>query len=99
MSREIVGLKVGASHLSAACIEVNGSGHDHSFVRRGPEMRTAVVTTDDSSGERRVWVVSGVQDLVILKSTGSGFKGFLPVMREGSEGFAAERFAETINVG
>jgi urate oxidase len=40
-------------------------------------MRTAVVTTDDSSGERRVWVVSGVQDLVILKSTGSGFKGFL----------------------
>jgi len=40
-------------------------------------MRTAVVTTDDSTGERRVWVVSGVQDLVILKSTGSGFKGFL----------------------
>jgi len=25
MSREIVGLKVGASHLSAACVEVNGS--------------------------------------------------------------------------
>jgi urate oxidase len=58
-------------------IEVDGSGHDHSFVQRGPEVRTAVVTTDDSTGERRVWVVSGVQDLVILKSTGSGFKGFL----------------------
>jgi urate oxidase len=58
-------------------IEVDGSGHDHSFVRRGPEVRTTVVTTDDSSGERRVWVVSGVHDLVILKSTGSGFKGFL----------------------
>ena len=26
-------------------IEVDGSGHDHSFVRRGPEVRTAVVTT------------------------------------------------------
>ena len=47
-------------------IEVDDSGHDHSFVRRGPEVRTTVVTTDDSSAERRVWVVSGVQDLVIL---------------------------------
>ena len=56
---------------------MDGHGHDHSFVRRGPEFRTTVVTTDDSAGERRVWVVSGVQDLVILKSTGSGFKGFL----------------------
>ena len=25
MSHQIVGLKVGASHLSAACLEVNGS--------------------------------------------------------------------------
>ncbi|MGV9796575.1 factor-independent urate hydroxylase [Mycobacterium sp. NPDC003449] len=58
-------------------IEVDGTGHDHSFMRRGPEIRTAVVTTDDTAGERRAWVVAGVQDLVILKSTGSAFKGFL----------------------
>ena len=69
--------RIGIEEYAWERIEVNGSGHDHSFVRRGPEVRTAVVTTDDSSGERRVWVVSGVQDLVILKSTGSGFKGFL----------------------
>ena len=69
--------RIGIEEYAWERIEVNGSGHDHSFVRRGPEMRTAVVTTADSSGERRVWVVSGVQDLVILKSTGSGFKGFL----------------------
>ena len=69
--------RIGIEEYAWERIEVDGSGHDHSFVRRGPEVRTTVVTTDDSAGERRVWVVSGVQDLVILKSTGSGFKGFL----------------------
>ena len=69
--------RIGIEEYAWERIEVDGHGHDHSFVRRGPEFRTTVVTTDDSAGERRVWVVSGVQDLVILKSTGSGFKGFL----------------------
>jgi urate oxidase len=69
--------RIGIEEYAWERIEVDGRGHDHSFVRRGPEFRTTVVTTDDSAGERRVWVVSGVQDLVILKSTGSGFKGFL----------------------
>jgi urate oxidase len=69
--------RIGIEEYAWERIDVNGSGHDHSFTRRGPDVRTAVVTTDDSTGERRAWVVSGVQDLVILKSTGSGFKGFL----------------------
>jgi urate oxidase len=54
-------------------IEVDGHAHDHSFVRRGQEVRTTVVTVD---GDRE-WVVSGLKDLVILKSTGSEFRGFL----------------------
>jgi urate oxidase len=54
-------------------IEVDGRPHDHSFVRRGQEIRTTVVTRD---GDRE-WVVSGLKDLVILKSTGSEFRGFL----------------------
>ncbi len=58
-------------------IEVGGQGHDHSFVRRGPEVRTTVVTTDASSEGTKQWVVSGLRDLVVLKSTGSGFRGFL----------------------
>lgn len=58
-------------------IEVDGQGHDHSFVRRGTETRTTVVTVDGRGDEQRVWVVSGLQDLVVLKSTGSEFKGFL----------------------
>jgi urate oxidase len=42
-------------------------------VRRGPEVRTTVV--DVSAGGTEV--VSGLHDLVLLKSTGSEFHGFL----------------------
>lgn len=58
-------------------IQVDGQGHDHSFVRRGTETRTAVVTVDGRDADQQVWVVSGFEDLVVLKSTGSEFKGFL----------------------
>ena len=47
--------------------------HDHAFVRGGAEKRIAMVTcTDDGT-----WAVSGVNDLVILKSTGSEFHGYV----------------------
>lgn len=58
-------------------IDVGGQGHDHAFSRRGGEVRTTVVTQDRSGDTSRTWVVSGLKDLVILKSTGSEFKGFL----------------------
>ena len=58
-------------------IQVDGSGHDHSFVRRGTETRTVWVTVEGRGDQQRVWVVSGFADLVVLKSTGSEFKGFL----------------------
>lgn len=45
----------------------------HAFARRGGEVRTCVVTV----GRGTVEVVSGLKDLVLLKSTGSEFKGFL----------------------
>ncbi|HET7761832.1 MAG TPA: urate oxidase [Phycicoccus sp.] len=46
---------------------------DHSFIRRGGPVRTAVVTV----GRDETHVVSGLRDLVVLSSTGSEFKGFL----------------------
>ncbi len=60
-------------------IEVDGAGHDHSFVRSGAGVRTTVVNLD-GEGEtetRAAHVVSGIKDLVVLKSTGSEFHGFL----------------------
>jgi urate oxidase len=52
--------------------------HDHSWVRKGQETRTAVVTIAGKGGpDRQVHVISGLRDLVVLKSTGSEFHGFL----------------------
>ena len=47
--------------------------HDHAFRKAGAEVRTTRVTVD-ANGAR---VESGVRDLVVLKSTGSEFAGFL----------------------
>jgi len=47
--------------------------HNHAFVRAGTEKRLAMVTcTDDGT-----WVVGGIGDLVVLKSTGSEFHGYI----------------------
>lgn len=53
-------------------IEVDGRGHDHSFVRSNQEVRTALVVGD---GDDR-HVVSGLKGLTVLKSTESGFEGY-----------------------
>ncbi|WP_328993229.1 urate oxidase [Kribbella sp. NBC_01245] len=58
-------------------ITVDGEGHDHSFVRSGSGIRTTVVNVEGRGDERKSYVVSGISDLVVLKSTGSEFHGFL----------------------
>jgi urate oxidase len=49
-----------------------GTPHPHAFSRRGAHTRTATVTAETD----RVWVVSGIADLVVLKTTGSEFHSF-----------------------
>jgi urate oxidase len=58
-------------------IPVGGAGHDHAFVQSGVGTRTTVVDVGGRGAARRAHVVSGVRDLVVLKSTGSEFRGFL----------------------
>lgn len=53
-------------------IAVEGQPHEHAFSRAGDEKRTTAVTIDGD----RSWVVSGLRDLVVLKSTGSEFWGY-----------------------
>jgi urate oxidase len=53
-------------------VRVEGRAHPHAFVQPGGEQWTAVVTRDrDRSG-----VVSGLTNLVVLKTTDSAFAGF-----------------------
>ena len=54
-------------------ITVDGEDHDHSWVRRGSEIRTTTVTVEPDETS----VISGLRDLTLLKSTGSEFWGFL----------------------
>ncbi len=54
--------------LSAA-----GTPHPHALAREGQFVRTSTVTCSQG----RAWVVSGVSDLVLLKTTDSEFFGFL----------------------
>jgi len=54
-------------------VVIEGQPHDHTWVRRGQEVRTAVVTATSGGAT----VESGLKELVILKSTGSEFHGFL----------------------
>ena len=73
-------------HVDAARVEVeefaweravvDGVEHDHTFVRKGQEVRTASVTVEGTGEAQRTWVTGGLKDLVILKSTRSEFHGF-----------------------
>lgn len=52
---------------------VDGAEHNHTWIRKGQEVRTAAVTVDGDDE----WVVGGLKEMTILKSTGSEFAGFL----------------------
>lgn len=55
-------------------IMVDGKPHDHSFMHGSNEMQTATVRiAKDGSGS----AVSGLRDMVILKTTRSSFEGFI----------------------
>lgn len=66
------GARVEVDEYAWTRIRVDGVEHDHSWVRAGQEIRTTTVTVDGTEA-----VVSGLKDLVLLKSTGSEFAGFL----------------------
>ncbi|MFO7690164.1 MAG: urate oxidase [Cryobacterium sp.] len=58
-------------------VVIGATEHDHTWVRRGQETRTAAITVDGTGTDQRTWVVGGLKDLVVLKSTGSEFNGFM----------------------
>lgn len=68
----ITGSRILVDEYSWGRIPVDGQPHPHSFFRTTEEKRTTAVTVQDG----KAWVVSGLKDLVVLKSTGSEFHGF-----------------------
>lgn len=72
------------SHIHAAHVRiithrwtrynVDGKPHPHSFLRDGEETRVVNSVTRD--GGRGIELTSGINNLLVLKSTGSAFHGF-----------------------
>jgi len=67
-------------------VSVAGREHNHTWVRKGQETRTTILTIDGKAGSAggdgkggsgAETLVSGFKDLVVLKSTGSEFHDFL----------------------
>lgn len=69
----VTGARIAVDEHTWERVPVDGRGHDHTWVRRESEIRTTVVEVDATGAT----VVSGLKDLVLLKSTGSEFAGFL----------------------
>lgn len=73
----VEGARVEIEEYAWERVTVDGAEHDHTFVRRGQEVRTAAITVEGKGDAQRVWLVGGLKDLTILKTTGSEFHGFL----------------------
>jgi urate oxidase len=71
-SAAVSGAKITIEEYGWDRIPVGGNAHDHAFSRAGGGTRTTVVTLDGPDA----YVVSGLTDLTVLKSTGSQFSGF-----------------------
>ena len=65
-------VRISATEQPWQRVSVGGRPHPHAFVQAGGEQWTAVVT-HDSEG---IQIVSGVTNLVLLKTTDSAFAGF-----------------------
>jgi urate oxidase len=70
---QVSGARIAISQAGWKRIHVGGRQHDHSFLRCGDERRTAVVERDRNGAKVR----SGISGLVILKTTGSAFEGYI----------------------
>ncbi len=73
----VEGARVTVEQYDWERIVADGRPHDHAFVRAGRGTRTTVVTVDGRGDQQQTSVVSGIKDLIVLKSTGSEFAGFL----------------------
>ena len=70
----VTGARVEVEEYRWERVSVAGQPHPHTFVRAGDEVRTTAVTAEPAG---RSWVLCGLAGLVVMKTTGSEFSGFL----------------------
>lgn len=72
-NKQVSRVKIDMSETIWKRMKFDGERHLHSFLKCGGEMRTAKITGNRNG----LTVESGVEDLVVLKTTGSGFAGYI----------------------
>jgi len=76
--RSVTAARVAVDEYRWERVSVAGQPHPHAFARASSEIRTTAVTTVIGRNRAaRHWIVSGLDGLVVMKSTGSEFHGFL----------------------
>jgi urate oxidase len=70
---KVIGVRIDFTEHLWDRIVVDGKAHEHSFVRAAG-VRTATVTGDESGARR---VEAGIDDLIVLKTTNSGWENYL----------------------
>jgi urate oxidase len=75
--RPVTGARVEVEEYSWERVTVAGQPHPHTFARASSEVRTTAVTVTGRNRAAGSRVVSGLDGLVVMKSTGSEFRGFL----------------------
>lgn len=73
----VEGARIELEEYAWARAVIDGVEHDHTWTRKGEEIRTSAVTVEGKGDAQQTWVISGFKDMVILKSTGSEFHSFL----------------------
>ena len=73
----VEGARIEIEEFAWERVSIDGVEHDHTWIRRGQEVRLAAITVEGTGDAQQTWVTGGLKDLVILKSTGSEFHGFL----------------------
>jgi urate oxidase len=73
----VTGARVEVEEYRWERVSVAGQPHPHTFARASGEVRTTAVTVTGQKDAFQAQVVSGLDGLVVMKSTGSEFAGFL----------------------
>jgi urate oxidase len=73
----VTGARVEVEEYPWERISVAGQPHPHAFARASGESRSTAVTVTGGSQVSGCWIISGLAGLVVMKSTGSEFSGFL----------------------
>ncbi|SDN01807.1 urate oxidase [Cryobacterium flavum] len=73
----VAGARIEIEEFAWERVVVDGAEHNHTWMRRGQKTRTAAISVEGTGPAQQVWVVGGLKDQVILKSTGSEFAGFM----------------------